>query len=146
MAWTILRTAPGGRGTTVIEGACHCGKVRWRVDHDPPSATACNCTICRRYATLWSYGHQDVDIHVSGETRAYLWGEKSIGFHFCADCGCVCYWRSVEPGRSGRRRIAVNLRLAEPGEVADIPIEHFDGLTSWSDLPDDGRKVRDYWG
>jgi len=29
--------------------------------------------------------------------------------------------------------------------VADVPIDHFDGLASWEDLPRDGRCVRDYW-
>ena len=42
-------------------------------------------------------------------------------------------------------RIAVNLRLADPKLVADVPIDHFDGFDSWQDLPRDGRCVRDYW-
>jgi hypothetical protein len=45
----------------------------------------------------------------------------------------------------GRRRIAVNLRLAEPEAVAPIPIDHFDGLNTFDDLPRDGRCVGDYW-
>ncbi|HUN77272.1 MAG TPA: hypothetical protein VMU40_22375 [Steroidobacteraceae bacterium] len=44
-----------------------------------------------------------------------------------------------------RRRIAVNLRLAEPEDVAQIPIDHFDGLNTFRDLPRDGRHVCDYW-
>jgi hypothetical protein len=39
----------------------------------------------------------------------------------------------------------VNLRLAEPEAVAQIPIDHFDGLNSFEDLPRDGRCVADYW-
>ena len=39
----------------MIEGACHCGAVRWKFDVTPKSATACNCTICRRYGVLWAY-------------------------------------------------------------------------------------------
>jgi hypothetical protein len=129
----------------MIEGSCHCGAVTWRFDGDPEGATACNCTVCRRYGVLWAYDYEGERIRVRGETRAYRWGSRSIGFHFCTGCGCVAYWRSVEPGRSGRRRIAVNLRLAEPGEVAAIPIDRFDGLVSFEDLPRDGRCVADYW-
>ena len=55
------------------------------------------------------------------------------------------YWRAREPGEDGRRRIAVNLRMAEPEAVADVVIDHFDGLDSWKDLPRDGRCVRDMW-
>jgi hypothetical protein len=29
--------------------------------------------------------------------------------------------------------------------VAPIPIDHFDGLTAFQDLPRDGRCVADYW-
>ena len=45
----------------------------------------------------------------------------------------------------GRRRIAVNVRLAEPDTVAHLPIRRFDGLDSFDDLPRDGRTVHDMW-
>jgi hypothetical protein len=45
----------------------------------------------------------------------------------------------------GRIRTAVNLRLAEPGAVAAIPIDHFDGLDTFEDLGRDGKCVSDYW-
>ena len=93
----------------MIQGSCHCGAVQWRFDAMPESATACNCTVCRRYGVLWAYDYEDEGIHVSGPTQAYVRG-KAIGFHFCPACGCVAYWRSLEPDKEGRRRIAVNLR------------------------------------
>jgi hypothetical protein len=45
----------------------------------------------------------------------------------------------------GRIRIAVSLRLAGPAALAQIPIDHFDGLDTFDDLPRDGRCVSDYW-
>lgn len=128
----------------MIEGSCHCGRVRWRFDGMPDGATACNCTVCRRYGVLWAYDYVDEGIHVSGETRAYVRGE-SIAFHFCPVCGCVAFWRSLTLDPAGRRRIAVNLRLAEPDAVATVPIDHFDGLDTFEDRPRDGRCVADYW-
>ena len=128
----------------MIEGSCHCGRVRWRFDGVPDGATACNCTVCRRYGVLWAYDYVNEGIHVSGETRAYIRG-KAIAFHFCPVCGCVAYWSSLALDLSGRRRIAVNLRLAEPDAVATIPIDHFDGLDTFEDLPRDGKCVADYW-
>jgi hypothetical protein len=101
--------------------------------------------VCRRYGVLWAYDYEGEGIHTSGETAVYVWGDRHIGFHFCPGCGCVCYWRSIEAASDGRRRIAVNLRLAEPESVAAIPIRHFDGLVSFAELPQDGRCVRDYW-
>jgi hypothetical protein len=128
----------------MIEGACLCGAVRWSFDGDPGSATACNCTACRRYGVLWAYDFENERIRVSGPTKAYIRG-KHLGFHFCPDCGCVTYWRAQRPDADGRRRIAVNVRLAEPEAVAHLVIDHFDGLKTFEDLPRDGRCVRDYW-
>jgi hypothetical protein len=128
----------------MIEGTCHCGAVRWSFEGIPESATACNCTACRRYGALWAYDYEGEGIKVSGAVRAYVRGPH-LGFHFCPECGCVAYWRGLEPNEQGRRRIAVNLRLAEPEVVADIPIEHFEGLNSFKDLGQDGRRVRDLW-
>ena len=128
----------------MIEGSCHCGAVQWRFDGVPESATACNCTVCRRYGTLWAYDYEGERIRVTGPTRSYVRGD-SIEFHFCPDCGCVVCWRALAPGKDGRRRIAVNLRLAEPEAVGAIAIEHFDGLNTFEDLPRDGRCVADMW-
>ena len=128
----------------MLKGACHCGAVTWQFDAMPESATACNCTLCRRYGTLWIYDYEGEGVHVAGPTRAYIPG-KMIEFHFCATCGCIAYWRARKMHPEGKRRLAVNLRLTEPDPVARIPIDHFDGLETFKDLPRDGRCVADYW-
>lgn len=128
----------------MIEGSCHCGAVAWRFDGLPDSATACNCTVCRRYGTLWAYDYEGERIEVSGETRRYIRG-SAIAFHFCGACGCVMYWCGLQPDDAGRRRVAVNLRMTDPDAVASIPIDRFDGLHSYEDLPRDGRCVGNYW-
>jgi hypothetical protein len=128
----------------MLNGSCHCGAIQWRLDAMPESATACNCTVCRRYGVLWAYDHEGEGVRVSGSTQAYVRGED-IGFHFCPTCGCIAYWRGLRPRADGRRRIAVNLRLAGPDAVAEVAIRHFDGLDTFEDLPTDGRCVSDYW-
>lgn len=128
----------------MLEGTCHCGAVRWQLDAMPDSATACNCTACRRYGALWAYGIDGEDVRATGPTQAYVRG-PSLGFHFCPTCGGMAFWRSLNADDQGRRRMGVNLRLAEPGPIAGLPIDHFDGLEKWEDLPQDGRCVRDHW-
>jgi hypothetical protein len=128
----------------MISGSCHCGAVKWQFEGLPESATACNCTICRRYGVLWIYDYEGEGVAVSGPTTVYVRG-KWIGFHFCATCGCVAYWRSLAADQEGRRRIAVNVRLSEPDAVAHVPIARFEGLHKFEDLPRDGRCVSDYW-
>jgi hypothetical protein len=129
----------------MIEGVCHCGSVRWSFEGVPESVTACNCTICRRYGVLWAYDFEDEGIKVSGATTVYAWRDQWLGFHFCSRCGCVSHWRQSEPGKDGRRRIAVNVRLAEPEAVAALPVDHHDGLVTHDNLPRDGRRVADMW-
>lgn len=129
----------------MLEGTCHCGEVRWIFNHVPGYVKACNCTVCRRYGVLWAYGHEDEDVEVFGQTRAYMWGGQGLAFNFCTVCGCVAYWRACTVGEDGRRRIAVNVRLAEPARVAAIPVEQFDGLQTHRSLPRNGQCIADLW-
>lgn len=135
-------------GEHILSGSCHCGDTGWTLCGDPGSITACNCTLCRRYGALWAYDYVDGRIKVHGSTRAYTRRGKdnpAQEMHFCPTCGCVTHWRGLRVEADGRRRIAVNVRLAPPEAVASLVIDHFDGLDSFDDLPSDGRCVRDLW-
>ncbi len=128
----------------MIEGSCHCGAVRWTFAPEPEAATVCNCTVCRRYGALWIYDYDAEGITVTaapGAVRSYVRGDAQLTFNFCTTCGCITHWRGIEADAQGRVRCAVNVRMAEPSTVADIPIDRFDGLESWADLPPDGRCV-----
>jgi hypothetical protein len=132
----------------MLYGTCHCGALNWSFDGDPVSITACNCTLCRRYGALWAYDYEGERIHTGGPSSTYTRPGKAnpaLEIHFCPRCGCVLFWRALKLEQDGRRRIAVNLRLASPETVAHFPIDHFDGLDTYNDLPSDGRCVRDLW-
>ena len=131
----------------MLTGTCHCGNLGWTFEGMPDSVTACNCTLCRRYGALWAYDYEGERIRISGSSAAYARTGKdpSLEIRFCATCGCVICWRGLRLDPDGRRRIAVNLRLAPPEAVANLPIDHFDGLDSFDDLPSDGKCVRDMW-
>ncbi|GKY88292.1 aldehyde-activating protein [Sinisalibacter aestuarii] len=129
----------------MLTGTCHCGNLHWSFDGTPDSATACNCTLCRRYGVLWIYDWEGEKVTTSGTSSYYRWGDGGIEFHFCPSCGNVGWWRGHEPHPDGRTRIAVNVRLSEPDTVGQIPIRHFDGLNTFTDLPSDGRCVADMW-
>ena len=132
----------------VLTGTCHCGSAHWTLDGDPGPATACNCTLCRSYGALWVYDFEGERICLHGPTTAYTRigkADPALEMRFCPTCGCVLAWRGLRLEADGRRRIAVNLRLAPPEAVAALPIDHFDGLDSFEDRPRDGRCVRDLW-
>ncbi len=128
----------------MIEGNCHCGAVQWRFEGVPETATACNCSICRRYGALWAYDYENEKIKVTGATQIYQWGRKWIEFHACPVCACITHWRGARPGKDGRWRIAVNLRLAAFDAVKDIALIHHD-TDMKDDLPRDGKCIADIW-
>jgi len=128
----------------MIHGSGQCGAVQWRFEGMPESATACNCTACRRYGALWAYDFESDGINVSGPTQTYTRGTWVV-FHFCLSCGCVAYWRGLHVDGEGWPAMGINLRMSHPENVAQIPIIHHDGLKTAEDLPGDGRCVADYW-
>ena len=132
----------------MLKGSCHCGAASWSFDGIPESVTACNCTVCRRYGVLWAYDYDGEKIRIAGPMTSYKRADASRHSReilFCPTCGCVVAWRGLGQDENGRRRIAVNVRLTEPTTIADLPIDHFDGLESFDDLPRDGRTVKDMW-
>ena len=131
----------------MLIGSCHCGNASWTLEGDPGSITACNCTLCRRYGALWAYDYEGERISIAGQTASYTRAaekQPSLEILFCPACACVLSWRGLRLQRDGRRRMAVNLRLAEPDAVAKIPVDRFDGLDTFEDLPRDGRCVVDF--
>lgn len=134
--------------TTSLIGTCHCGKCDWRLIGDPGSITACNCTLCRRYGALWAYGYEAETITVTGSAGSYRRAERetpALEMLFCPVCACVLAWRGLHLNDDGRRRMAVNVRLAAPVAVMELKIDQFDGLDRFEDVPSTGRCVRDLW-
>lgn len=129
----------------MIEGRCHCGRLSWTLADPPASATACNCTVCRRYGALWAYGVEGDGIETRGESQHYRPAED-LEFHTCPVCGGLSHWRLRTPNAQGRHQTAVNLRLAlDPAQVRDLPVRHFDGLESFTSLGEDERRVGHMW-
>jgi len=132
----------------VLNGSCHCGAATWTLSGDPGSITACNCTLCHRYGALWAYDYENERIRIDGPTARFSRvgkADPALEILFCPTCAGVLAWRGLRLEADGRRRMAVNVRLAPFDAVADLPIDHFDGLDSFEDLPSHGRTVRDLW-
>lgn len=132
-----------------IDGRCHCGAVTFRIATLPERATICNCSVCRRYGAIWAYGWANEDVWTEDPDRLraqYVHGDREIGFHHCIRCGCITDWQGLVPHvtpNGERTRIAVNLRLADPGAVALIPLRLFDGADAFMERPGDGRCIAD---
>ncbi len=107
------------------QATCHCGLIRIQVAEAPAQVTDCNCSICRRYGTLWAYYPlKDVTISEGRPTQVYMWGDQVLRFHRCPDCGCVTHWSSTDPARD---RMGINANLLDPGVLAAAKIHHYSG-------------------
>jgi hypothetical protein len=132
----LLSLANNTKGRTMIDGTCHCGALGWTLSFRPDRATACNCTACRRFMMLTAYGDdRTISLRVpDGGAIRYVSGDRTLAFVSCATCGCTTHWESLTLEEDGRRRIAVNLRMAEPAAIDGIRVRRFDGLDSWTFL------------
>jgi hypothetical protein len=107
----------------MISGSCHCGAVHLEAARLPLRLNECQCSICRRYAVRWAYyPRRDVKIIAAPDaTSMYQCSDRILEFHRCKVCGCVTHWQGA-PG-TDVSRLALNMRLFQPHELANVPIE-----------------------
>ena len=118
----------------MIEASCHCGSVRIEIPRNPRTLTECNCSICRRYGTLWAY-YQARRVRIRGgraSLSSYAWGNRNIRFIRCQKCGCVTHWEAAKNPRSSR--MGVNMRNVDPDLLKAVRIRRLDGARTWKFL------------
>ena len=119
----------------MVEASCHCGGVRLEIDVAPTQVTDCNCSICRRYGTLWAYyaPGQVQQKQPGGATNTYMCNDRQLEFHRCATCGCVTHWAAVD---ADREWMGVNARLMDPEVLSHARVRRLDGADTWKYLED----------
>ncbi len=111
-----------------MELACHCGNIHLYTSQKPNQITECNCSVCRRYGALWAYyAPQEVQISEDIASRFYIWGDKEVEFHFCPVCGCITHY--ITTPKCDIRRVALNMRMADPALLTGIAVRKFDGAS-----------------
>ncbi len=114
----------------MIESSCHCGAVRFEIDQPPEMLTECNCSLCRRIGGLWAYYHPD-QVRVTGETVAYVQGDRTLETHHCPSCGCTTHWQALDAKST---RMGVNARLMAPEVLVGVTVRKLDGAGTWEVL------------
>jgi hypothetical protein len=117
-----------------IQGTCLCKAVELGVARVPRQVTQCNCSVCRRYGTLWAYYPRSaVSITAPrGALDEFLVRAAGLRFVRCRSCGCVICWDA--PGKSRDQRMGVNTRLLDHAVMAAVPIKVLDGDGAWRTL------------
>ena len=109
----------------VLEGGCHCGRVRFRVRVERYEAIECNCSICRKKGFLHLIVPESAFELVSGEAdlSTYTFNTGVAKHRFCRVCGIHPFYTP----RSHPDRIDVNVHCLDADLVSSFRIEPFDG-------------------
>lgn len=113
-----------------LEGGCHCGAVRWRVDPGPaPQLLDCDCSICAMTGFLHLIVPAERFAFGRGEAalREYRFGTGAARHLFCGTCGI----KSVYRPRSHPEGWSVNARCLDGGVPDGWPVVPFAGRTGW---------------
>lgn len=131
----------------MLTGTCHCGSTGWEFGGDLSIVASCNCSLCRRYATLWAYGVSKKTVRFHGDTKSYVRADHGrLTLFHCQICSSTLGWFAIEPNEEGVRRAAVNLRMIDdPTPILPLSVRHFDGLETFTSLGHDHRTVKDMW-
>ena len=111
----------------MIRTTCHCGAVTIAIPRAPETLTQCDCSICRRYGTLWAYfPREEITLTAApGATAAYSWGRRSLQFVRCTTCGCITHWEPIVTARGSR--VGINARNFDPLQLGALRIRRLDG-------------------
>jgi hypothetical protein len=108
-------------------GSCHCGEIRFDVTADLANVVACNCSICQKRGTLWTFVPPDQFALRAGadDLRDYRFGKRIIHHFFCPHCGVGPFSRGTAP--DGRETVAVNVRCLDEVDIGALKPTPFDG-------------------
>ena len=122
------------RDITEIDGACHCGTVRFHVRLTDGLRTArrCDCTYCRmRGAVAVSANLNDIVILAGADALTlYQFNTNAAKHYFCSKCGIYTHHQR----RSNPHQYGVNaacLKGVSPFDFDEVPV--FDGVHHPSD-------------
>lgn len=83
----------------IIEGGCHCGALRYRIEGEPRTHALCHCSDCRRCAGAplvgWTMFVEDALTLTRGEPLTYASSEHGRR-QFCGTCGSGLFYRNAD--------------------------------------------------
>jgi len=111
-------------------GACHCGRVTFRVHADLASATICNCSMCTKKGFIHLIVEPSQFELLSGasELTSYRFNTGVAQHRFCKHCGIHPFYTP----RSDPDKVDVNVRCLDNVELSALELQLFDGK-HWED-------------
>jgi hypothetical protein len=119
-----------------VEGACHCGAVRFTVTlaEGLEQPRRCNCSFCRmRGAVVVSARREDLRITSGNDAlRLYQFNTRQAEHYFCSVCGIYTHHRR----RSNPDQISLNVAClagVSPFDFECVPV--YEGVLHPNDRP-----------
>lgn len=125
-----------------IDGACHCGAVRFhvRLSNGLHTARRCNCSFCRMRGAVAVSANLDGFKILAGEAALtlYQFNTKSAKHYFCSKCGIYTHHQR----RSNPNEYGVNAACLEgisPFDFDEVPV--LDGVHHPKDAKQAGPRL-----
>ena len=127
----------------LLEGSCHCGSIRFRVESDTPYPyQACYCSICRKTAGGGGYvinlgaDASTLEVEGGGSLTVYAANSQDRGAperHFCRNCGSYLWlFNPMWPELVHPYASAIDTPLPKPPEHVRIMLDH---AAPWCEIP-----------
>ncbi len=110
----------------ILNGGCHCGRVRFEVTAEPDiAADQCNCSICRMSGYLHLLVAKADFKLLQGESalQTYRFNSGIAQHYFCRNCGI----KSFYVPRSHPDGVSINANCLDQGDIASLAVTPFDG-------------------
>jgi hypothetical protein len=115
-------------GPVTVNGACHCGAVKFTVTltEGYASARRCTCSICRMRGAVAVTSTPEAFRITKGQDKlsTYRFNTKTAEHHFCSECGIYTHHKR----RSNPNQLGVNVACLEgvsPFDFGEVIV--FDG-------------------
>jgi hypothetical protein len=116
-------------------GSCHCGGVRFSVNHEVTELTTCDCSLCvKRNAVMGKVPEAALSIDEGRELLAtYQWNSMRAVHHFYRRCGIYVFHRK----RAAPDHFGVNVFCLDGFDTASLPVRatEGEGMTVVCDQP-----------
>lgn len=109
-------------------GSCQCGAVAFEVDADLDRTVICNCSRCRRIASVLTFVPESaVRFTRAGETTEYRFNKHVIGHRFCPVCGVETHALGEKDGQT---IVAINVNCLDGVDARALASTAYDGASA----------------
>jgi hypothetical protein len=108
-----------------LEGSCHCGRVRFRVEAQITELTTCDCSLCVKKNAVMAKVPEAALSVLSGDTDlgVYQWNTGRAKHHFCRTCGIYVFHRK----RAAPDHFGVNVFCLDGFDPTSVPVRATEG-------------------